>query len=169
MRMFSASIIAAIVALPLVSAAGQEPPSSLDPGQRGTVNLSHAATRVVACSLNKQKQTCTADKEPADSSSTVTLSPIITAQITGKDKREPVQVSLPKDGGVPQKLVLGVGVWEVVWPGRSERDRFFVAENDEFDVKLSTQIGTCKKAKDTCNLRADQTQLQVKIPQRCKR
>ena len=169
MRMLSASILAAIVALPLVSAAGQEPPSSLEPGQRGIVHLSHAATRVVACTLNKQKQTCSADKQAVDSSATVTLNPIVDAQITSKDKREPVQVSLPKEGGLPQKLALGTGVWEVAWPGRNEKDRFFVADNDEFDIKLATQIGSCKKVKDSCNLKADQTQLQVKIPARCKR
>ena len=168
MRMLSASILAAIIALPLVSSAGQEPPSSLEPGQRGTVNLSHAAVRVVSCALNK-KLTCSAAKQGVDSSATVSLNPIPDAQITSKDKRESVQVSLPKEGGVAQKLVLGMGVWEVAWPGRIEKDRFFVAENDEFDVKLTTQIGTCKKVKDACSLKADQTHLQVKIPLRCRR
>ena len=169
MRILSASILAVILAVPLVSSGGQEPPSSLEPGQRGTVNLSHAATRVIACTLNKQKQTCLSEKQAVDSSASVTLNPIADAQIATKDKREPVQVSLPKEGGTPQKLTLGVGVWEVAWSGRTEKERFFVAENDEFDVKLVTQVGTFKKVASACSLKSDKTSLSVKIPARCKR
>jgi hypothetical protein len=169
MRMLSASILAAILGLPLVSSGSQEPPSSLDPGQHGTVNLSHTAKRVKACAFNKQRQTCTAEKESVDSSTSVTLTPIADAQIATKDKRETVVVHLGKEGGVAQKLQLGVGVWEIAWPGKQEKDRFFVAENDEFDVKLVTQVGSCKKDQDRCALKPDANLVQVKIPARCRR
>jgi hypothetical protein len=171
MRALKATILAAIVGMPLVSAAGQEPPSSLEPMRRGTVSLSHEANRVTACTpkVAEQKLTCVSTRQAADSTTTLTLKPVAGEDVTNKDRREAQQIALPKESGQVQKLELGVGIWEIEWPGRVEKDRFFVAENDEFAVKLRTEIGTCKKVKDECRLKSDQTQLEVKIPQRCRR
>lgn len=171
MRALKATILAAVVAMPLVSAAGQEPPSSLEPVRRGTVNISHEARRVTACTakVEQQKTSCVATRQAADSSTTLTLKPVSEGDVATKDRREAQHVALPKEGGQVQKLELGVGIWEVEWPGRSEKDRFYVAEHDEFAVKLRTDIGACKKQKDECRLKADQTQLEVNIPQRCRR
>ncbi|MBE7485143.1 MAG: hypothetical protein HS104_34895 [Polyangiaceae bacterium] len=171
MRVLKATILAAIVALPLVSAAGQQPPSSLEPLRRGTVSLSHEATRVTACTakVEQQKLSCVPTRQAADSSTTLTLKPVAGNDVASKDRREAQQVALPKDGTQVQKLELGVGIWEIEWPGRSEKDRFFVAERDEFAVKLRTEIGACQKAKDECRLKTDRTQLTVNIPQRCRR
>jgi len=171
MRALKATILAVIVATPLVSAAGQEPPSSLEPLRHGTVNLSHEANRVTACTpkVDHQKLSCTATRQAIDSTTAVTLKPVAGGDVATKDRREAQQVSLPKEGGQLQKLELAVGVWEIDWPGRNERDRFYVAENDEFAIKLRTDVGSCKKVKDECKLKTDQTQLVVNIPQRCRR
>lgn len=170
MRVLKAGILAAIVAIPLVSSAGQEPPSSLEPMRHGTVNLSHEARRVTACTakVEPQKTTCVATRQAADSTTKLTLKPVAGGDPTAKDRREAREISLPKDTQA-QKLELGVGVWEIEWPGRSDKDRFFVAEHDEFDVKLRTEIGACKKQKDECRLKTDSTSLTVNIPQRCRR
>ncbi|MBK7584617.1 MAG: hypothetical protein IPI67_31070 [Myxococcales bacterium] len=171
MRALKATILAAIVAVPLAAAAGQAPPNSFDSVRRGKVNLSHQALRITACvaKVEQQKTTCVPTADTTDSSTTITLRPVSQGDVASKDKREPREVSLSKDANAVEKLELGVGVWELDWPARNQKDRFFVAEGDEFAVKLHTQVGACTKTKDECRLKTDQTKLEVKIPKRCRR
>jgi hypothetical protein len=170
MHVLKSTILATILAVPLVSAAGQEPPSSLEPQRMGHVTLSHQARRVTACVAKPaNKSGCSATRQAVDSATSLVLRPVVAADVASKDRREPQKIALPKDGATPRKLDLGVGIWEIEWPGRNDKDRFFVAEHDEFAVKLRTDIGTCSKVKDECRLKADQTRLTVSIPQRCRR
>lgn len=171
MRAFKATILAAIVSIPLVSAAGQEPPSSLEPVRTGKVAFSHDARRVIACTakVEQNKTTCVPSRQVADAATSLTLRPVASGDVSAKDTREPVQLKLAKEAGQVQKLDLAVGVWEIEWPGRNDKDRFFVADHDEFSVKLSTEIGGCTKKKNECRLKTDRTRLEVSIPERCRR
>ena len=171
MRALKASILAAILSVPLVSAVGPQTPGSLDPVRTGAVSFIHDARRVVACSakVEQNKTTCIATRQIADASTSLTLRPVASGDVTAKDTREAVQFKLPKESGYVQKLDLAVGTWELDWPGHSDKDRFFVADRDEFAVKLSTEIGACVKNKTECRLKTDRTRLEVKIPNRSRR
>jgi hypothetical protein len=171
LRALSAVILASLLGIPLVSTAEPNPPSSLEPVHHGELSVSHEATRVVACNPKTEgkKRECVPERQSADSSATLTLNPVREGQIGGKDKRAPIQVNLPKDGGLSQKLDVPVGLWELSWPARSERDRFYMAEGDEFAIQLKTQVGACRRVKDECVLKTDKTQLEVAIPKRCRR
>jgi hypothetical protein len=171
LRTLSAVFLASIVALPLISAAEPKPPSSLEPVHHGSLSLSHEASRIVACNakLEGKKLECVPERQSADSSAALTLNPIHEGQIGDKDKRQPVQIALPKEGGQAQKLELPVGLWELQWPARTEHDRFYMAQGDEFAIVLKTVVGACRKLKDDCVLRTDKTQLDVAIPKRCRR
>ncbi|MBI3202821.1 MAG: hypothetical protein HYZ29_14880 [Myxococcales bacterium] len=171
MRIFKATILAAIVSIPLVSAAGQQPPSSLEPARTGTVTFSHDARRVTACTakVEQTKTTCVPTRQIAEATTSAMLRPVASGDVTAKDSREAVPLKLAKEAGHVQKLDLAVGIWELEWPGRSDKDRFFVADRDEFSVKLSTEIGGCTKKKNECRLKTDRTRLEVSIPERCRR
>ena len=170
LRMLSTVILASLVAFPLASAA-DEPPSSLEPARHGSLTLSHEATRVIACTAKREanKLVCAPETASMDSSTNITLRPVAGGQVGAKDKRQPVQVALPQDGTQVKKLDLPVGVWELEWPARANHDRFFMAESDDFAIQLRTEVGSCRKVNDDCVLKADKTQLDVKIPKRCKR
>ncbi|MFO0565133.1 MAG: hypothetical protein U0263_05695 [Polyangiaceae bacterium] len=168
-RLLTATLLAGVTLAPLVSSAGQAPPSSLEAERSGKVLLSHVAKRITECTASSKdgKLVCSANRESVDPATSVMLEPVPDGSVSRKDRREARTLTLPKEGKA--NVTLGVGTWEVAWPGRVERDRFYVAEGDEFAIELRTEVGACKKVKNECRLKTDQTKLEVKIPARCRR
>lgn len=169
LRPTSTAILAAALCLPLVSSAEEGPPTSLDE-PRGIVKLTHEATRVTACTTKKTRSgiRCVAERQPADSSTQVVLSPVKQG-ITQKEKREPINVACPKDGGQIVELDLGAGLWELDWPVRNRRERFQLAEGEEMAIRLLTRTGVCLPVKNECVLKTDRTEVDVGIPKHARR
>ncbi len=149
----------------------EQPPSSLEHSRTAQVTFAHVAKRVIACGAKGKGKDlkCEAEHASADATTSLTLSPVGNASVSGKDKREPVTLSFPKTSGQPIKVALGPGVWEMAWPGRNKHDRFVVAEGDEVGIRLVTEAGACKRQKDDCILTTDRTLLRVVIPKECQR
>jgi hypothetical protein len=167
LRSLTAIVLGGGLALPLASP-GQKPPSSLEPVHRGVVSFSHDAKRVVACNAKRDGGilVCLGQREPTDAATELELRPISQSTLVGQDKREQVHVAVNRD---PRRVELGIGLWEIDWPGRNQHDRFYVADADEFGIGLRTEVGSCKKAGKDCALKTDETVLEVKIPKRCRR
>jgi hypothetical protein len=147
----------------------EKPPSSLAP-QSGKVAFSHASQKTIGCvPKGKGKDLkCSPELTTIDRSAAIKLHPVATPDVTEKDGRQAVNVSIPR-GTATVEVPLARGVWELEWPGRSERDRFFVARGDELSIALTTRLGSCKKAKDECVLNTDGTAQKVSIPKESRR
>lgn len=147
----------------------EKPPSSLAP-QSGKVAFSHATQKTIGCvPKGKGKDLkCSPELASIDRSAAVTLHPVADPSVTENDKRQTVTVSLPK-GTNTAEVSLARGVWELEWSGRSEHDRFFVAGGDELSILLTTQLGSCKKVKEECQLFTDTTAQKVNIPKDSRR
>jgi hypothetical protein len=145
-----------------------DPPSSLDPGPTGKVKLSHENRRAVSCAAQRNKKneiTCKVERVDADSATTLVLHPIAPARIAVKDKRPNVTVSFASQVGKQEKtLELGVGDWEIEWPGHDKFPRFRIHEGDDFLIKLRTDTGKCKKQKDECVLSTRDSSRECTVP-----
>ncbi|MCA9627540.1 MAG: hypothetical protein KC766_07740 [Myxococcales bacterium] len=154
-------------ALALAPSAGPKPPDSLDPnGPRSHITFTHRHERVLSCEARKKpKLVCRALKDEADPTTSVRLTPVRTPDITGEDQRREVSLSLAPDGDEARREVdLAAGVWELEWAARKKHERFRVADDQPFTIKLSTTTGGCVAKNDECRLDASQVVRKVKIP-----
>ncbi|MCA9597983.1 MAG: hypothetical protein KC776_31945 [Myxococcales bacterium] len=140
----------------------QEPPSSLDPGG-GEITFTHVRNRVIACTA-KGATACIAQKEAADARTEIHLSPVASPRIAGEDQRVPVDVSLSSVGGTPATVKLGAGTWSLEWREANRHAKFEVMDGDAVAIRLSTQNGTCTKAKHECVLKSTATERRIELP-----
>jgi hypothetical protein len=147
----------------------QKPPSSLLP-QSGKVAFTHQSQKTIGCSAKGKGKDlkCVAELANADSSTFLTLRPVKSADPVTKDVRENVSVSLPRANAAVD-VTLSRGVWELDWPPRRERERFFVEGGDDLAIGLSTQMGSCKRTKDECSLVTEGATQKVSIPRESRR
>jgi hypothetical protein len=144
-----------------------DPPSSFDPGAKGKLKISHEHRRALACSATREKNetVCIAERRDADSATSLVLRPIPPPRITAKDKRQELTVNFASQRGRQERtLELGAGEWAVEWSGLEARPHFRVESADEFEVKLRTLTGKCKKSKDECVLEPTAASKECEIP-----
>lgn len=169
LQSLGAAALAAILTLSVVSVAGEQPPTSLDPA-RGTVTLTHSATRAVGCIAKStlKKLECKPERQDIDASADLVLTPV-QHDVTKKDKRKPVPVALPKDSQKPVHLELGAGLWDIEWPARGRSGRFQLLEREELAIKLTTRVGACEPVKTECVLKTDRVETSLAIPKDARR
>jgi hypothetical protein len=145
-----------------------DPPSSLEPADpRGEILFSHRHRRVAGCEVERKrdKSTCRARERDADSATSLTLRPVLTRRLTGEDRREQIRIDFPSERGrLTQRHSLGVGDWEIDWPGHANRDRFRVDDGDAYEIRLRSISGKCRLVREACSLVTRASSRQVAIP-----
>ncbi|MCA9642559.1 MAG: hypothetical protein H6718_28995 [Polyangiaceae bacterium] len=166
-RVVIASFLMGGPLLALAPSAGPNPPDSLDPnGPRSEITFTHKARRVLSCEAKRSpKLTCKAKKDQVDPTTSVRLVPVRTPDITGEDQRRSRSVTLSPDGAqARQAITLAAGVWELEWAGRKKHERFRVADDQPFTIKLSTTSGSCEARDNECRLDATKVSQTVSVP-----
>ncbi|MBX3184211.1 MAG: hypothetical protein KIT72_01700 [Polyangiaceae bacterium] len=146
----------------------QQPPDSIEPRERpGKVTFSHKKERTISCTAKtkqpKADADCEAKREAMDASTRIELLPVPAPNLVKPDQRKPVTLDHPRDGK-EVSAELGVGVWELVWAGRSQRERFRVNPDAPVKIQLQTTRGHCAAQSALCRLNASSTRHQVTIP-----
>ena len=173
--MLRSSLTALLAILPALAAtlpdadASGLPPSSLDPdATTGAVTFEHRQRRVVACSAEKKggELSCKATEEPMDAATSLTLAPVKdSAALAQRDRRSSVQVRFESDPNPPPVEVrVAAGLWELKWSGLKQRAQMRVAQGDEFDVRLSSVSGACRKQGSRCVVIPAPVKRDVSIP-----
>ncbi len=146
----------------------QQPPDSIEPQHRpGKVTFTHKKERTLSCSAKAKPPKADADCEPKreamrDVSTRIELVPVPPPSLA-PDNRQPVTLDHPSDAK-EVSAELGAGVWELVWAGRSQRERFRVNPDTPVKIQLHTTRGHCAAQSALCRLNASSTRLQVTIP-----
>lgn len=163
---------ALLVSAPAVALASgkQLPPDSIEPAQRLVkVTVAHKQERTVSCTAQtKAKQakatSCLPKLEAMrDASTQVQLVPVPPPNLVAKDQRRPVTLEHPRDGK-EVSAELAPGVWQLVWAGRSQQERFRVTEDAPVKIQLKTTRGQCVLQESSCKLNPASTRYEANIP-----
>lgn len=166
-RAIVATTLGVLPVLWLQPRSAQLPPTSLRPPPKNkvSVKISHDARRAVSCSAVKKDGplSCRAKYVPADSQTTLTLSPL-PAGTKGKDDRRGAHIRFPaRVGRQEHRLRVGAGRWQLDWPPHESRT-FSLGVGDALEIALRTTSGRCQTRGASCTLLPDEIARSVTTP-----